>query len=136
VLTEQPEKATIERASRIIKAYLGETTAISEERPEQKGQQENIAKSAKFSGTGKNPQSVLGTPEGQPKKQAFASHGDFQQYLYEAPIFSMPVCHASDERALIRAVLVLGAEFGVFNLVFWPKFYAVSLLFIFRSKTI
>jgi hypothetical protein len=28
--------------------------------------------------------------EGQPKKQAFASHGDFRGYLYEAPIFPMP----------------------------------------------
>jgi hypothetical protein len=29
--------------------------------------------------------------EGYPKKQGFASHGDFQQYLYEAPIFPMPI---------------------------------------------
>ncbi len=65
---------------------------------------------------------MLGTPEGQPKKQAFASHGDFQQYLYEAPIKTMPVCYYKDERVLIGAVSVLEAVFGVFNLVFGLKF--------------
>jgi len=28
--------------------------------------------------------------EGFPKKAVFPSHGDFRQYLYEAPIFTIP----------------------------------------------
>ncbi len=35
--------------------------------------------------------------EVKPKKQALASYGDFRGYLYEAPIFPMPVLYGTHE---------------------------------------
>lgn len=40
--------------------------------------------------------------EAKSKKQAFVSHGDFRQYLYEATIFAMPCTKATNETAEIR----------------------------------
>jgi len=43
--------------------------------------------------------------EGKPKKSAFASHGDFRRYLYEAPVMSMPVDYAITDKGIIEVFL-------------------------------
>ncbi len=36
--------------------------------------------------------------EVEPKSEPFVSYGDFRGYLYEAPIFSMPVLYRVDRK--------------------------------------
>jgi hypothetical protein len=42
--------------------------------------------------------------EGKPKKQAFASHGDFRRYLYEALVMSMPVSLVKSDKVIIEGI--------------------------------
>jgi hypothetical protein len=43
--------------------------------------------------------------EEEPKKQAFASHGDFRRYLYEALVMSMPVVSHRTDKGRIKRIL-------------------------------
>jgi hypothetical protein len=43
--------------------------------------------------------------EDESKKEAFPSHGDFQRYLYEALVMSMPVVCALNDKGIIEAFL-------------------------------
>jgi len=43
--------------------------------------------------------------EGEPKKLTLASYGDFRQYLYEAPVMSMPVYLANGNEGIIKVIL-------------------------------
>jgi hypothetical protein len=61
---------------------------------------------------------MLEISEGPPKMQAFVSHGDFRQYLYEAPIFSMPSHCTANKGADFQVILALEAVLGLFVLVF------------------
>jgi hypothetical protein len=51
--------------------------------------------------------------EGWPKKLPFASHGDFRRYLYEAPIFTMPVSRGHIKQAQSKRILANGAFYYI-----------------------
>jgi len=60
----------------------------------------------------------------------FAWSMDFHQYLYEAPIFSMPVLSYLGEWVCFGVGLVFGGCFGVLILVFgvggWVRFLSLG----------
>jgi hypothetical protein len=78
-------------------------TLISSEMIPQRNNTKSPVQLAKvFTGLDKNYKMF----EGEPKKQALASYGDFRGYLYEAPIFSIPRLYSRDVKDEIEAFLV------------------------------
>jgi len=69
---------------------------------------------------------VLQTLEAKSKKQAFVSHGDFRQYLYEATIFAMPCTKATNETAEIRLFYHFSHKLGFSIIVQLEKIHRFS----------
>jgi hypothetical protein len=59
--------------------------------------------------------------EGLPKKSNSTSSIDFRRYLYEAPIFSMPVSRGYSNPPQIKPFLVIGLVLGGLNFGFHVK---------------
>ena len=73
--------------------------------------------------------------EAEPKKHAFASHGDFRGYLYEATILSMPVCSGMHQNGRTKGVSGFKPQFEVLNYRFHRKNSANFETLLFRRKT-
>jgi hypothetical protein len=59
--------------------------------------------------------------EGEPKKQVFASHGDFRRYLYEAPVMSIPVSWVESEQGTIKLFSSFELQIGLLDYGFHRK---------------
>ena len=90
------------------------------------------AKSSKvFTGFGKTCKML----EVEPKKQVFASHGDFRGYLYEAPIFPMPEHKGKLQKGWNKGILAFQVRIEVLNYRLHRKNLANYETLLFRRKT-
>jgi hypothetical protein len=77
-------------------------------------------------------QKTVKNVEGYPKNKVLASDGDFQQYLYEAPIFPMPSANRGIKKPQIHAFSAFRAIFEVFDFVLSDKTFTVFSSDLFR----